>query len=226
MINGRPSNGPATPDLGELSRVETKGKLRRRFTAKKGDSENRKGPKRTKSFGGGTALSDYFRKRKEPTSPVHKRSPMKGDSSEESSISSSLNWSVPYDLPNVVEADLPTNRQHERLLAEHVTTSSRSAHTLVLVSHTRLWWLLCSNGHNFSFVGPIKIILWFFLKAHKKLYQMVCLRQNFQNGPILIISPTYSPSFFSEINIFWPRSNRLSDYTIWKPYTRANQCMF
>ncbi len=121
MVNGRPSVGHATPDLAELSRVDAKGKSRRRFTAKKSELENRKRPKRTKSFGGGVALSDYFRKRKDPTSPVHKRSPVKRDSSEESSISSSLNWSVPYDLPNVVEADIPINSQHERLLSEEAS---------------------------------------------------------------------------------------------------------
>ena len=125
MINGRPSVGHATPDLAELSRVDGKGKPRRRFTSKKADSDDRKRPKRTKSFGG-AAFSDYFRKRKEPTSPViNKHSPVKRESSEESSISSSLNWSVPYDLPSVVEAEMVTKRQHERLKVEHHSLPDR-----------------------------------------------------------------------------------------------------
>ncbi|XP_064384734.1 rap1 GTPase-activating protein 1-like isoform X3 [Halichondria panicea] len=125
MINGRPSVGHATPDLAELSRVDVKGKPRNRFTTKKADSEDRKRPKRTKSFGGAAGFSDYFRKRKEPTSPVIKHS-MKRDSSEDSSIASSLNWSVPYDLPSVVEAEIAAKRQHERLKAEHRPSPDRT----------------------------------------------------------------------------------------------------
>ncbi len=126
MINGRPSVGHATPDLAELSRVDVKGKPRNRFTTKKADSDDRKRPKRTKSFGGAAGFSDYFRKRKEPTSPVIKHS-MKRDSSEDSSIASSLNWSVPYDLPSVVEAEIAAKRQHERLKAEHRPSPDRLA---------------------------------------------------------------------------------------------------
>ena len=115
MINGRPSIGHATPDLAELTRAGGKSKLRRRFTAKKDDE--RKRPKRTKSFGGptGHSLSDYFKKRKESSSPVIKRSPVKRESSEESSVSSSLNWSVPSDLPRLVEAEMAAKRHHESL---------------------------------------------------------------------------------------------------------------
>lgn len=109
MINGQRVTGHTTPDLTELSRVVAKSKPRRRLTAKK-DSEERKRPKRTKSFGAPTGLSDYFRKKREAPSPVIKRSPVKRESSEESSISSTLNWSVPYDLPSVVEGGAPGER--------------------------------------------------------------------------------------------------------------------
>ena len=119
MVNGRPSIGHATPDLAELTRANGKSKLRRRFTAKK-DSDERKKPKRTKSFGGpsGHSLADYFKKRKESSSPIIKRSPVKRESSEESSVSSSLNWSVPSDLPRLVDAEIAAKRHHESLKAD------------------------------------------------------------------------------------------------------------
>ena len=122
LANGQPSLGHATPDLAELSRGEGKGRFRRRFTLKKDKDEpkERKKPKRTKSVGGpaGHTLADYFKKRKDSTSPVTKRSPVKRDSSEESSISSSLNWSVPYDLPSVVEAEISAKHHHQQLKAQ------------------------------------------------------------------------------------------------------------
>lgn len=122
LANGQPSLGHATPDLAELSRGVGKGKFRRRFTLKKDKDEpkERKRPKRTKSVGGpsGHTLADYFKKRKDSTSPITKRSPVKRESSEESSISSSLNWSVPYDLPSVVEAEISAKHHHQQLKAQ------------------------------------------------------------------------------------------------------------
>ena len=77
---------PDSPDADEM-----RGKRKRRFTFKKGDKDKK--TKRTVSVGaaGGTN--------------VIKRSSLKGDNSDESSLSSALNWSVPYDLPGTVEAD-------------------------------------------------------------------------------------------------------------------------
>ena len=77
---------PDSPDAEGM-----RSKRKRRFTFKKGDKDKK--AKRTVSVGaaGGTN--------------VIKRSSLKGDNSDESSLSSTLNWSVPYDLPGTVEAD-------------------------------------------------------------------------------------------------------------------------
>lgn len=117
LANGQTSLGHATPDLAELSRSDEKRKLRGRFNSKKEiGAKERKKPKRTKSVGGssGHVLSEYFKRKKDSASPT-KMSPMKRDSSEESNISSSLNWSVPYDLPSVVEAEMSGKHYHKEL---------------------------------------------------------------------------------------------------------------
>lgn len=66
-------------------------KRKRRFTFKKSDKDKK--TKRTASVSGASATN------------VIKRSSLKRDNSDESSLSSALNWSVPYDLPGTVAAD-------------------------------------------------------------------------------------------------------------------------
>ncbi len=58
---------------------------------------------------------------------------------------------------------------------------SHSLHTLPLTLESSL------TSHNFCSGAQI----YDFLKAHKKLYKMVCLAQNFRNRLILAFSPTY-----------------------------------
>ena len=77
------------PDSPDVEGIRSKRK--RRFIFKKGDKEKK--AKRTVSVGGSGGTN------------VIKRSSLKGDNSDESSLSSALNWSVPYDLPGTVEAD-------------------------------------------------------------------------------------------------------------------------
>jgi len=115
--------GHDTPDLGDLSRREGKGRFLGKLSKNKDSDHSRKRPKRTKSFGGATGLTDYFRKRREATSPVVKRGSIKRGSSEESSMSSSLNWSVPYDLPSVVEADIRARRLQDSLKSDQTSPS-------------------------------------------------------------------------------------------------------
>lgn len=93
LLTCRLSNGravhldvPESPDADEL-----RSKRKRRFTFKKSDKDKK--AKRTTSVGIASATN------------VIKRSSLKRDNSDESSLSSALNWSVPYDLPGTVEAD-------------------------------------------------------------------------------------------------------------------------
>lgn len=77
---------PESPDAEGI-----RSKRKRRFTFKK--SEKEKKTKRTLSVGG-------------PGSSNAIKSALKHDNSDESSLSSALNWSVPYDLPGTVESDM------------------------------------------------------------------------------------------------------------------------
>ncbi len=52
-------------------------------------------------------------------------------------------------------------------------------------------------GHNFNCIYSNWIILWYILKAQKKLYQIACSVQNFQSWPNLIKSPIIH-EFFAE----------------------------
>ena len=93
VFNYRVSNG--SPDEDDS---QGKSKSRRRFIFKKDskDKDKKKKPKRTSSVSG---------PRRKISSPFMKRSHRKRNSSDELSLSSSLNWSVPYDLPGVIEAN-------------------------------------------------------------------------------------------------------------------------
>ena len=87
----RLSNGRAVHIEVPDSPDSIRSKRKRRFTFKKSDKEKK--TKRTLSVGGPAGVN------------VIKRSSLKRDQSDESSLSSNLNWSVPYDLPGTVEAD-------------------------------------------------------------------------------------------------------------------------
>lgn len=107
------------------------GKIKRRFTFKK--EKEKKKPKRTISEGAnvGMGISDFiggWRRRKQSgtsASPIFDRgSSLKRDnSSEESSIASNLNWSIPYDLPGRVESPL---RRKGRASLENLAFSDSS----------------------------------------------------------------------------------------------------
>ena len=108
--------------------IEKGGKIRRRFTFKK--EKEKKKPKRTISEGAnvGMGISDFiggWRRRKQSGTPISDRgSSLKRDnSSGGSSISSNLNWSIPYDLPGTVESPL---RRKGRSSLENLAFSDSS----------------------------------------------------------------------------------------------------
>ena len=77
------------PDSPDIDVAQSKRK--RRFIFKKSSDKDKKA-KRTVSVGGGGGVNIIKRRSKH-------------DNSDESSLSSALNWSVPYDLPGTVEAE-------------------------------------------------------------------------------------------------------------------------
>ncbi len=52
------------------------------------------------------------------------------------------------------------------------------------------------------------------------------LVQNVRNGPILAKLPTYSSSFLSKLDDFWPGKNFQTKHIVWKALQRAIECIF
>lgn len=100
--------------------------MKRRFTFRK--EKEKKKAKRSVSISAGiaTGRTDFLnkKKRKPSASPKDQGSerPLRHDSSEESSIASGLNWSIPNDLPGAVEG--AGRRNMGRTLLESLTIDS------------------------------------------------------------------------------------------------------
>lgn len=111
----------------------TKSKIKRRFTFTKGKSSSKS--RRSNSEIGTPGMeftSMLFRRRKEST-PTPKAVTLlsKRDSSDESSVTSGLNWSIPYDLPGAVEGRMDKGSMENMMFdADEIRARCRSTPTI------------------------------------------------------------------------------------------------
>ena len=127
-----------------------KSKIKRRFTFTKGKTTKT----RQSEAGSGQDFSAVLFRRRKASTPTLKTVTLlsKRDSSDDSSITSGLNWSIPYDLPGAVERGGMNRGSMENIMFmddEEIRARCRSTPTIVerresesgiCVSDTRVSW--------------------------------------------------------------------------------------